>query len=132
MVDGAQDLPVQLDHSRACLSLIHICPGLLESVYEAALSYELEKRGLRITRQQGIPAVSYTHLDVYKRQIQRAGPEVLRNRHRWKHDNLSGGAAPAVPARIGTVRPSPFHRNNFQENKRNSLARSRGRSEEWA
>jgi GxxExxY protein len=32
-------------------------PGLLESVYEAALAYELEKRGLRITRQQGIPVV---------------------------------------------------------------------------
>ena len=32
-------------------------PGLLESVYEAALAYELEKRGLSITRQQGIPAV---------------------------------------------------------------------------
>ena len=32
-------------------------PGLLESVYEAALSYELEKRGLRITRQRGIPVV---------------------------------------------------------------------------
>lgn len=26
-------------------------PGLLESVYEAALAYELEKRGLSITRQ---------------------------------------------------------------------------------
>jgi GxxExxY protein len=32
-------------------------PGLLESVYEAALAYELEKRGLRITRQQSIPVV---------------------------------------------------------------------------
>jgi GxxExxY protein len=32
-------------------------PGLLESVYEAALAYELEKRGLRITRQQAIPVV---------------------------------------------------------------------------
>ena len=32
-------------------------PGLLEPVYEAALAYELEKRGLRITRQQGIPVV---------------------------------------------------------------------------
>ena len=32
-------------------------PGLLESVYETALAYELEKRGLRITRQQGIPVV---------------------------------------------------------------------------
>ena len=32
-------------------------PGLLESVYEAALAYELEKRGLRIARQQAIPVV---------------------------------------------------------------------------
>jgi GxxExxY protein len=32
-------------------------PGLLESVYEAALAYELEKRGLRIVRQQAVPVV---------------------------------------------------------------------------
>ena len=32
-------------------------PGLLESVYEAALAWELEKRGLSFTRQQGIPVV---------------------------------------------------------------------------
>ena len=32
-------------------------PGLLESVYQAALAYELEKRGLRVTRQQAIPVV---------------------------------------------------------------------------
>ena len=32
-------------------------PGLLESVYEAALAYELEERGLSITRQQAIPVV---------------------------------------------------------------------------
>jgi GxxExxY protein len=32
-------------------------PGLLESVYEAALAYELEKRGLRVSRQQAIPVV---------------------------------------------------------------------------
>jgi hypothetical protein len=32
-------------------------PGLLESVYEAALAYDLEKRGLSITRQQAIPVV---------------------------------------------------------------------------
>jgi PD-(D/E)XK nuclease superfamily len=32
-------------------------PGLLESVYEAAMVYELEKRGLRIARQQAIPVV---------------------------------------------------------------------------
>lgn len=32
-------------------------PGLLESVYEAIMVYELEKRGLRATRQQPIPLV---------------------------------------------------------------------------
>ena len=31
-------------------------PGLLES-YEAALAYELEKRGLSVARQQGIPVI---------------------------------------------------------------------------
>ncbi len=30
-------------------------PGLLETVYEAALAYELEQRGLRATHQQPIP-----------------------------------------------------------------------------
>src|SRR5438445_9001192 len=32
-------------------------PGLLESVYEAVLAYELEHRGLRVARQQAIPIV---------------------------------------------------------------------------
>ena len=32
-------------------------PGLLESVYQAALAYELEKRGMRVVRQQAIPVV---------------------------------------------------------------------------
>ncbi len=32
-------------------------PGLLESVYEVVLSYELEKRGLKIERQKLIPVV---------------------------------------------------------------------------
>jgi len=32
-------------------------PGLLESVYEAIMAYELEKRGLIATRQQPIPLV---------------------------------------------------------------------------
>ncbi len=36
-------------------------PGLLESVYEAVLAYELEKRGLRVQRQVPI-AVSYESL----------------------------------------------------------------------
>jgi GxxExxY protein len=38
---------------------VHITlgPGLLESVYEAALAYELEKRGLRVSRQQAIPVI---------------------------------------------------------------------------
>jgi len=32
-------------------------PGLLESAYEAALAYELDKRGLRTVRQQAVPIV---------------------------------------------------------------------------
>ncbi len=32
-------------------------PGLLESVYETVLAYELEKRGLSVVRQQSIPVV---------------------------------------------------------------------------
>jgi GxxExxY protein len=36
---------------------IHITlgPGLLESVYEAAMFYELQKRGLNVLKQQSIP-----------------------------------------------------------------------------
>ena len=32
-------------------------PGLLESVYEVCLAHELERRGLRVDRQQPIPIV---------------------------------------------------------------------------
>ena len=32
-------------------------PGLLESVYETIMAYELQKRGLRVQRQQAIPVV---------------------------------------------------------------------------
>jgi len=32
-------------------------PGLLESVYEAVLTYEIGKRGLRVTRQSPLPVV---------------------------------------------------------------------------
>jgi GxxExxY protein len=32
-------------------------PGLLESVYEVVLAYELETRGLRVARQQPVPIV---------------------------------------------------------------------------
>ena len=32
-------------------------PGLLESVYEVVLAYELEKRGMRTVRQQAVPIV---------------------------------------------------------------------------
>jgi GxxExxY protein len=35
-------------------------PGLLESVYEAIMAHELNKRGLRVTRQQPIPLVHET------------------------------------------------------------------------
>ena len=42
---------------RGCAFTVHriLGPGLLESVYEAALSYELEKSGLYIRNQLGIP-----------------------------------------------------------------------------
>ena len=36
-------------------------PGLLESVYEVALAYELEKLGLKVSRQQSIP-IAYENL----------------------------------------------------------------------
>ena len=40
---------------------VKLGPGLLESVYETVLAYELEWRGLRVVRQQPIPVV-YDHL----------------------------------------------------------------------
>lgn len=46
-----------------CSYKIHkkLGPGLLESVYEEILSYELQNRGLTIQRQKGLP-VSYDNL----------------------------------------------------------------------
>jgi GxxExxY protein len=35
-------------------------PGLLESVYETTLAHELEKRGIKVTRQQALPVVYET------------------------------------------------------------------------
>ena len=32
-------------------------PGLLESVYEAVLAYELNKRGLKVVRQKAVPVI---------------------------------------------------------------------------
>ena len=32
-------------------------PGLLESVYQAALGYELDQRGLRVEREKAIPVI---------------------------------------------------------------------------
>ncbi|MGI9035318.1 MAG: GxxExxY protein [Pyrinomonadaceae bacterium] len=45
-----------------CAFRIHttLGPGLLESVYEAVLAYELEKRGCKIVRQQAIPVIYET------------------------------------------------------------------------
>ena len=37
-------------------------PGLLESVYEEALVYELEKRGLKVERQKEVPILYDGHL----------------------------------------------------------------------
>lgn len=40
-------------------------PGLLESVYEATLAFELEKRGLKVLKQQALPVVyEGVHLDL--------------------------------------------------------------------
>ena len=38
-------------------SILTLGPGLLESVYETVLSYELTRRGLQVARQQAIPVV---------------------------------------------------------------------------
>ncbi len=38
-------------------------PGLLESVYEAIMAYELEQRGLQVTRQQPVP-VAYERVEL--------------------------------------------------------------------
>jgi len=46
-------------HARPRAAGIPGC-GSVPEVYEAALAYELEKRGLRITRQQAIPVVYQT------------------------------------------------------------------------
>jgi GxxExxY protein len=35
-------------------------PGLLESVYETTLAHELEKRGIKVLRQQALPVVYET------------------------------------------------------------------------
>ena len=45
-----------------CAFKIHttVGPGLLESVYEAILTYELERRGCRVVGQQAIPVVYET------------------------------------------------------------------------
>lgn len=41
-----------------CLKIHRVLgPGLLESVYEEVLCYELKRAGLKFTRQQGIPVV---------------------------------------------------------------------------
>ncbi len=42
-----------------CAYKVHttLGPGLLESVYEAVLAYELEKRGLHAERQKPLPVV---------------------------------------------------------------------------
>ena len=39
-------------------------PGLLESVYKTALAYELEKRGLHVSREQAIPMV-YENIQIH-------------------------------------------------------------------
>lgn len=53
-------------------------PGLLESVYEATLAYELEKRGIKVVRQQAIPVVYETvRMDMGFRADLIAGGKVI-------------------------------------------------------
>ena len=44
---------------RGCIFNVYnnLGPGLLESAYEAALAYELHKKGLSITKQVGLPMI---------------------------------------------------------------------------
>ena len=45
-------------------------PGLLESVYETIMAYELQKRGLEVIRQQPIPVKSVEAIaPVHKKQL---------------------------------------------------------------
>ena len=44
---------------RACIFNVynHLGPGLLESVYEEALCYEIQKRGMHLERQKQVPII---------------------------------------------------------------------------
>lgn len=48
-----------IDRVLSCATRVHqfLGPGLLESVYEVALAYELDKVGIKIKRQVDIPVV---------------------------------------------------------------------------
>lgn len=48
-----------------CAFKVHttLGPGLLETVYQAVMVYELDKRGLRVTVEQGIP-VTYQDINL--------------------------------------------------------------------
>jgi GxxExxY protein len=53
-------------------------PGLLESVYEAVLAYELEQRGCTVIKQQAIPVVyKEVHLDIGFRADQIVNQKVI-------------------------------------------------------
>ena len=41
----------------ACAIHTRLGPGLLESVYETTLAYELAKRGLAVRKQQAMPVI---------------------------------------------------------------------------
>lgn len=47
---------------RGCIFRVYstLGPGLLESAYEAALAYEIEKTGLKVIRQLGLPMIYET------------------------------------------------------------------------
>ena len=57
MYDVSENVVAQQIVDAAYQVHVKLGPGLLESVYEAALAYELEKRGLHVHRQPPIPVV---------------------------------------------------------------------------
>ena len=64
MLENIIENEIAYDIRTAIFMVYHnLGPGLLESVYERALSYELEKIGRRVKRQEGVPVI-YEDIDL--------------------------------------------------------------------
>ena len=94
-------------------------PGLLESVYEAVLAYELRKRGLNVIRQKPIPdssdmrRVPQAHVRRIRRRrirdvvqlsrVQEDPPAIVHGRNR----EVGGGSRVAAGERLGRKAAKP-------------------------